>query len=58
MAVDIPKPDTKAEQLLLALVERMDALLEVLAEPAPEPTPAAPRKRAPRGKDGHADTVR
>lgn len=48
MAVELPKPDTKPELLLLAVVERLDALLAVLApepEPTPEPAPA-PRKRA------------
>jgi hypothetical protein len=43
-------PDTKAELLLLAVVERLDALLEALTPPAePDPTPTpAPRKRAPK----------
>lgn len=49
MAAEIPKPDTKAEQLLLAVVERLDALLAVLAPPPPptEPTPE-PRKTTAR----------
>jgi hypothetical protein len=49
--VELPKPDTKPELLLLALVERLDAILDLLT-PAPEPTPEpitpAPRKRAPK----------
>lgn len=43
-------PDTKGELLLMAVVERLDALLAALTpEPpaAPEPAPT-PRKRAPK----------
>ena len=48
MPVELPKPDTKGELLLLAVVERLDALLAALA-PEPEPTSdPAPRKRAPK----------
>ncbi len=54
MAAEIPKPDTKAEQLLLVVVERLDALLAVLAPPPPpDPTPdpvrtpkTTPRRRS------------
>lgn len=46
MATDLPKPDTKSELLLLALVERLDALLAAVTPPPPEPP--APRKRAPK----------
>lgn len=35
MAVELPKPDTKTELLLLAVVERFDALLEALAPDDP-----------------------
>lgn len=44
MPSNLPKPDTTTDVLLVAVVERLDALLAALA-PAPEP---APRKRAPR----------
>jgi hypothetical protein len=49
MPVELPKPDTKPELLLLAVVERLDALLAALAPPAdPAPPTPSPRKRAPK----------
>jgi hypothetical protein len=51
MAAEIPKPDTKAEQLLLVVVERLDALLAVLAPPPPpdpKPDPVRTPKTTPR----------
>lgn len=47
MAADLPKPTTTTDVLLVAVVERLDALLEALT---PEPPAPATRRRATRTK--------
>jgi hypothetical protein len=45
---DLPfKPDARDELLLAMVIDRLDALLDLLKPPAPEPTPepAPARKR-------------
>ena len=46
----LPPPTSTTDVYLLAVVERLDAVLEALTPPAdPAPTPApSPRKRAPK----------